>query len=194
MVIGPAHHVPFRGLAVPSVDAFATPLGEIPVDAQARERFTLLPAVTVRDDAHADEHSLEVQLPFLQRILDDFVVLPIVVGDVGAETVAGALEATWETDETLWIVSSDLSHFLDYESARSTDDATARSIEELRPDKIRPHQACGGIAVRGLLHVARNRGLRARTLDLRNSGDTAGPKGQVVGYGAFAFESEAARA
>jgi AmmeMemoRadiSam system protein B len=194
VLAGPAHHVPFQGLAVPGVDAFATPLGEVAVDAEARERFTLLPGATVRDDAHADEHSLEVHLPFLQRILDDFSFLPVVVGDARVELVAGALEAAWEGEGTLLIVSSDLSHFLDYESARRTDVQTARAIEELRPDDIKPHQACGAVPVRGLLHVARRRRLSARRLDLRNSGDTAGPKGQVVGYGSFAFESDAARA
>jgi AmmeMemoRadiSam system protein B len=193
VLAGPAHHVPFHGVAVPTVDAFATPLGEVAVDAEARERFVLLPGATMRDDAHADEHSLEVHLPFLQRTLDEFSFLPIVVGDARPELVAGALDSVW-TEGTLLIVSSDLSHFLDYESARRTDARTARAIEELQPDDIKAHQACGAVPVRALLHMARRRRLKARTLDLRNSGDTAGSRGQVVGYGAFAFESDAAHA
>ena len=186
--MGPAHRVPFGGLAVPSADAFESPLGLVHVDREAVERVLTLPVIEERDDAHELEHSLEVHLPFLQRIFPGFRLVPLVVGDAAASEVEAALRLLWGGPETVIVVSSDLSHYLDYESARQTDRDTASAIEALRPQDIGPTEACGAVAVNGLLGLAAQRGLRVRTLDLRNSGDTAGSRDRVVGYGAFAFE------
>jgi len=187
VLIGPSHRVPFRGLAVPTADVFTTPLGPIPVDREALERILALPQVIVSDEAHAAEHSLEVQLPFLQEVLGDFALVPIAAGEASAAEVAEVLEALWGGPETLVVVSSDLSHYYDYATARRLDAETTRAIEELRPEALGSESACGRVGVRGLLLAARGHGLRCRTLDVRNSGDTAGPRDQVVGYGAYEF-------
>lgn len=187
VLLGPAHWVPLHGVAVSSATAFATPLGSIPIDQPALARIMALPQVSVQDEAHAPEHSLEVQLPFLQTVLDDFALVPIVVGEATPPQVGEVLELLWNGPQTLIVVSSDLSHYYDYDTAQRLDQATARAIEALRPQDIRAKQACGRHAITGLLHVARQRGLHAATIDLRNSGDTAGPREQVVGYGAFVF-------
>jgi hypothetical protein len=187
VLLGPAHFVPLRGLAASSAEAFLTPLGPVPVDHEAVERVLRLPQVRLLDAAHEDEHSLEVQLPFLQRMLAEFSLVPLVAGDATPEEVAEVLEELWGGPETLIVVSSDLSHYYDYETARRLDTETSRAIEELRPERLGSESACGRVPVRGLLVVARRRGLRVRTLDLRSSGDTAGPRREVVGYGAFAF-------
>jgi AmmeMemoRadiSam system protein B/AmmeMemoRadiSam system protein A len=187
VLIGPAHRVPVRGLAVSSASAFATPLGQVPVDRAAVESLLSLPFVSVLDAAHAVEHSLEVHLPFLQQQLASFSIVPVVAGEASAEQVAQALELLWGGPETLVVVSSDLSHYEDYETARRMDAATSRAIEELRPEAIGFEDACGRVPVSGLLTLARRRGLVCRTVDLRNSGDTAGPKDRVVGYGAYLF-------
>ena len=186
VLIGPSHFVRFRGLATSGAAAFATPLGCVEVDAGA-ESLLELPFVVDSPRAHDREHCLEVELPFLQEVLDAFRIVPLVVGEASAEEVGGALELLWGGDETLIVVSSDLSHYLDYDAASRLDAATARAIEELRWDAIEPDHACGWAAIRGLLWVARRRGLAASTLDLRNSGDTAGPRDAVVGYGAWAL-------
>ena len=146
-----------------------------------------MPCLVVLDEAHRLEHSLEVQLPFLQRVVGDFSVVPLVVGDATAEEVAEVIEALWGGPATAIVISSDLSHYHDYETARRLDAATSRAIEELRPDDIGPDQACGRLPIKGLLRVARAHGLKATTVDLRNSGDTAGPRRDVVGYGAWVF-------
>lgn len=187
VLLGPAHRVALRGMAVPSVDAFSTPLGPVRVDSEAREITLGLPGVVVDDLPHRDEHSLEVHLPFLQRLLGDFSVLPVVVGHAPAPLVADLLDAVWGGDETLVVVSSDLSHYEAYESAARHDRATAQAIVAGRGDLVGPYDACGCYPVRGLLEAARRRGLTVQLLDLRNSGDTAGPRDQVVGYGAFAL-------
>ncbi|BCX88981.1 MEMO1 family protein [Methylomarinovum tepidoasis] len=187
VLLGPAHRVPFRGLAVPSVDFFITPLGTVAVDKAAIAKIADLPFVHASDLPHEPEHSLEVHLPFLQEVLEDFKVVPIVVGDATPKEVAQVLERLWGGPETLIVVSSDLSHYYDYETARRLDSATSRAIEELDPTRLHPESACGRIPVAGLLLAARKHGLKAKTVDLRNSGDTAGPKDQVVGYGAYAF-------
>lgn len=187
VLIGPAHRVPLRGLAASEADAFETPLGSVPVDGEAVARALALPQVVSLEAAHADEHSLEVQLPFLQRVLGDFRLVPLVAGDASAEEVAEVLELLWGGDETRIVISSDLSHYYPYETARSLDLATTGAIEALDPAGLGSESACGRVPVRGLLVIARRRGLRARTLDVRNSGDTAGPRDQVVGYGAYAF-------
>jgi hypothetical protein len=186
VLVGPSHHVGFRGLAVPSADAFETPLGTVPVDRAALERLLALPQVVERDDAHAREHSLEVQLPFLQEVLGDFALVPLAAGDASAAEVAEVLERLFDEPGTLLVVSSDLSHGADYATARALDAETSRAIEALRPEDLGPGSACGRVAVRGLLLLARRRGLAAHTLDLRSSGDTAGGRDRVVGYGAYA--------
>jgi AmmeMemoRadiSam system protein B/AmmeMemoRadiSam system protein A len=186
VLLGPAHRVPLRGLALPDVDSFETPLGVVPVDADAVRALQALPQVVVRAGAHANEHSLEVQLPFLQETIGNFTLVPLVVGDAGADEVAEVLEAVWGGPETLIVISSDLSHYLPYDVARRTDASTARTIAALDPTLDHAH-ACGATPVNGLLAVARKHGLRAELLDLRNSGDTAGDRARVVGYGAWAF-------
>lgn len=188
ILLGPAHHVAFQGLAASSAQYFATPLGVVPIDQVALDSILMLPQVHVRDDAHAQEHSLEVQLPFLQTVLDDFKLVPLVVGDASPQDVAEVLEKLWGGDETLIVISSDLSHYHDYNTARQLDTATSRAIEQLRPDAIHYDQACGRNPVNGLLVAARHHHLGATTLDLRNSGDTAGSRDRVVGYGAYAFQ------
>jgi AmmeMemoRadiSam system protein B len=186
ILLGPTHRVPVNGLALPSSKAFATPLGEVALDQTASAAILELPQVVVSDAAHAYEHSLEVQLPFLQCVLADFTLLPLAVGRVSAEQVAEVLERLWGGDETLIVISSDLSHYLPYAAARATDQSTARHILALEPH-IDHQQACGATPVNGLLLAARRHGLQAQLVDLRNSGDTAGDKARVVGYGAFSF-------
>lgn len=190
VLLGPTHRVAVNGLALPSSAAFATPLGVIPVDGQAIALIEDLPQVVTSDAAHALEHSLEVQLPFLQAVLGDFSLLPLAVGDASAAEVAEVLERLWGGDETLIVVSSDLSHYLSYDAARRRDATTAARILALDPH-IDHQQACGATPVNGLLLAARRHGLQARQVDLRNSGDTAGDKSRVVGYGAFSFSQGA---
>lgn len=187
VLLGPSHRVPLRGLATTSAAAFETPIGVIPIDRDARDEALRLSQVIVSDEAHDYEHSLEVHLPFLQRVLGSFTLLPFSVGDATPDEVAEVLELLWGGRETLIVVSSDLSHYHDYETARRLDAVTTRAIEALRPDDLDPESACGRAPVRGLLAAARRHGLAPRTLDLRNSGDTAGSHEQVVGYGSWAF-------
>jgi AmmeMemoRadiSam system protein B len=186
ILIGPAHRVPVRGLAAPEADLFRTPLGDVPIDHPAIEPLLSLDCVELSDSAHAAEHSLEVQLPFLQLVLARFELVPLVAGDASAEEVAKVLERLWGGPETVVVISSDLSHYYDWESARRLDEQTSRAIEELAPERLGRESACGRVPVAGLLLQARRRGLGVRLLDLRNSGDTAGPRDQVVGYGAYA--------
>lgn len=185
VLLGPSHRVPLSGVAAPSADAFETPLGLVPVDREAVERLRALPQVEVRDDAHRLEHSLEVHLPFLQEVLGEFLLVPLVVGEATPEEVAEVIEALWDEAGTVVVVSSDLSHYYDYATARRMDAATSRAIESLRPEAIGPEDACGRHPVRGLLLAARRRGLSCRTVDLRSSGDTAGGRDEVVGYGSY---------
>jgi AmmeMemoRadiSam system protein B len=187
VLLGPAHRVPFLGLAAPESDAFATPLGSVRLDREALERILELPQVVCSDEPHAPEHSLEVHLPFLQALLGDFALVPLVVGDARPEEVAEVLERLWGGPETLIVVSTDLSHYCDYDTARRLDAATTRAIEALEPGAINHEQACGRIPVQGLLLAAQRHGLQAEVVDVRNSGDTAGPRDAVVGYGAYVF-------
>lgn len=187
VLLGPSHRVPFTGLALPDVDAFATPLGTVALDAEAMAEIVDMPQVQVLNAAHIGEHSLEVHLPFLQVVLGEFSLVPLVVGDAEPATVAAVLSRLWGGDETLFVISSDLSHYHDYATAQRLDAATSKAIEQLRPQDIGYDDACGRDPVNGLLYLARERGLHAHTLDLRNSGDTAGGRGQVVGYGAYLF-------
>jgi pyruvate formate lyase activating enzyme len=188
VLIGPSHFVLFEGLAASSAEAFATPLGIVPVDVEAVRRIRSLPQITILDEAHAREHSLEVHLPFLQMVLNEFSIVPLVVGEATDEQVAGVIDALWNGPSTRFVISSDLSHYHDYVSAQKLDSFTSRAIEQLQPDEIREEHACGRIPIRGWLRAARQHGLFARTIDLRNSGDAMGPRREVVGYGAFVFE------
>lgn len=188
VLLGPSHYVAFDGLAASSAEAFATPLGLVPVDLEAVREVRALPQVCEMDTAHAEEHSLEVELPFLQTVLADFTLVPLVVGDATPEEVSEVLDLLWGGPETRFVISSDLSHYCDLQTARRLDGATAEAIEALKPAAIGDERACGRMPIRGLLQAARRHGLRARTLDLRSSGETAGPHDRVVGYGAFAFE------
>jgi len=187
ILLGPCHRVAVRGLAAPSAEAFATPLGSVPVDRAAVDSILGLQQVEVFDATHTDEHSLEVHLPFLQELFEQFTLVPLVVGQASAEEVAEVLERLWGGSETVIVISSDLSHYLDYESAQRSDAATCKAIEALDPGAIDRDQACGRVPVNGLLTLAKQRGLRVETLDLRNSGDTAGDRSRVVGYGAWMF-------
>lgn len=186
LLLGPAHRVALRGLAVPDARVFHTPLGDVRIDAAALAALRDLPQVVVSDHAHAGEHSLEVQLPFLQTVIGDFELLPLVVGDATPEEVAQVLERLWGGEETLIVVSSDLSHYHGYAEARRLDRATAGAIAGLHAD-LDPEQACGAYPVNGLNLVAQRHGLQPVLLDLRNSGDTAGDRSRVVGYAAFAY-------
>lgn len=187
VLIGPAHRVPVRGIAASGAAIFQTPLGGVPIDEDAVAQLVENRLVKIQDAAHRDEHGLEVHLPFLQLALDSFHIVPLVVGVADPECVASVLDLLWGGDETIIVISSDMSHFHSYDDAKEIDRRTADAIEALAPDAIQDDQACGRIAIQGLLIVAKRRGLRARTIDLRNSGDTAGPRNEVVGYGAFAF-------
>ncbi len=184
-IVGPAHRVHLRGLALPSADAFATPLGDVGLaDCEA---VAALPHVGIDDGAHRDEHCIEVHLPFLQRILTTFEIVPIVVGQCEADAVARVLALLSRDPGTLLVISSDLSHYETYESAARHDTETAAAILDGRGDAIGPYDACGAYAIRGLLDAARAAALAPELLDLRSSGDTAGSLDRVVGYGAFAF-------
>jgi hypothetical protein len=186
VLLGPTHRVAVRGLALPAAARFATPLGSVELDLEAIKRLHELPQIVISDAAHALEHSLEVHVPFLQTVLADFKLVPLAVGHVDAEAVAEVLDMLYGGPETLIVVSSDLSHYLDYRRAQSVDRATCEHILELKTD-IDHEQACGATPVSGLALLARRRGLKPELIDLRNSGDTAGDKGRVVGYASFAF-------
>jgi AmmeMemoRadiSam system protein B len=186
VLAGPVHRVPVRGLALPGASTLATPLGVVPVDRNAVAQLSALPQVTTSVAAHAYEHSLEVHLPFLQSVLSQFSVVPLAVGDASAAEVAQVFDLLWGGDETLLVVSSDLSHYLDYKQAQTLDRFTAQAILDLHTD-ISHEQACGGTPINGLTLTARARNLSVELVDLRNSGDTAGDRARVVGYGAFAF-------
>jgi len=187
VLLGPCHRVAVKGLALSSAESFETPLGQVELDTEAAEQILTLPQVSVVDATHELEHSLEVHLPFLQVLLDDFKLIPLVVGEASPDSVSEVLDKLWGGDETLIVVSSDLSHYLDYDGARDLDGQTSSAIENLDPGKMRDTGACGRFPVGGLLDQAKKRGLQVTTLDVRNSGDTAGPKDRVVGYGAWMF-------
>ena len=186
VLLGPTHRVAVVGLALPAATAFQTPLGTVPLDLEAMDILRPFPQVSVNSAAHALEHSLEVQLPFLQTVLETFLLVPLAVGMASPEAVAEVLEALWGGPETLLVVSSDLSHYLPYAQAQALDGSTCDRIVGLQ--LLASHeQACGATPVNGLLLAARRHGLKAQLLDLRNSGDTSGDRSSVVGYGAFAF-------
>ena len=188
VLLGPTHRVALRGLALPQATAFATPLGTVALDEALALALRDLPQVTQSDAPHRLEHSLEVQLPFLQAALEEFSLLPLAVGDATVREIAEVLDRVWGGAETLILVSSDLSHYHAYAEAQRLDRNTAGQILALSPLSDFD-QACGALPVNGLIDCARRRGLVPRLLDLRNSGDTAGDKSRVVGYGAFAFDA-----
>ncbi len=187
VLLGPSHRVGFHGLATSTARAWRTPLGDVRLDVDAARALAALPQVHALDQAHAGEHSLEVQLPFLQAVLDDFVLLPLVVGDASPAEVAAVLERFWADEQTIIVVSSDLTHYLDYDTAQRVDRVTCQAIEALASEMIGDEQACGRVPLKGLLLAARHHHLKAVTVRLCNSGDTAGDKRRVVGYGAWAF-------
>ncbi|MBM3695932.1 MAG: AmmeMemoRadiSam system protein B [Actinobacteria bacterium] len=187
LLVGPSHFARFEGLALPGVDALATPLGEVAVDAPGEARALGHPGVARSPAAHAREHSLEVQLPFLQVALGGPPVTALLCAGASPDQVAPVIEEFLGEEDAVVLVSSDLSHYLPYEEARRRDEATAQAIERLDPDALDHQSACGLVGMQALLLAARSRGLAATRLDLRNSGDTAGDRSRVVGYGAFAF-------
>jgi len=189
VLLGPSHHAAFPGLALPEAGAMETPLGVVELDEAGVRTALRFPQVRKSDAVHAREHSLEVQLPFLQQVLPRATLVPFAVGRATPEEVAEVVEALWD-DETLVVVSSDLSHYLPYTQAQAVDGHTAQQIVSLDWKDLEGEQACGAYPMRGLLLAAQRRGLQVSLLDLRNSGDTAGDKGRVVGYGAFALTEE----
>lgn len=191
VLLGPSHRVPLRGLGLPGVEKFSTPLGEVPLDLDGAAAVDRLPQVAVRPDAHLEEHSLEVELPFLQVVLGAFQLLPLVVGQAGGDEVAEVLEQVWGGEKTVLVISSDLSHYLPAAAAERADGDTASQILALG-GPLTSRQACGAAPINGLLAAARRHGLVPRQLDLRHSGDTSGDRGRVVGYGAWAFDGDGA--
>jgi hypothetical protein len=192
VLMGPAHFVPLRGIAAPTVKAFATPLGRVPVD---RDALSAIADLVIEADApHAPEHSLEVELPFLQALLPSFAVVPLVIGQARPQDVAAVLRRLWGGPDTLIVISSDLSHYHDYDTARRLDAATAAAIERGEWEALGPNEACGCLAVAGLIVETNRRRLALQRLALCNSGDTAGGRDRVVGYGAWMVEEKAAAA
>lgn len=187
VVLGPAHRYLFHGLALPESTIFLTPLGQIKIASNVAAKITSLPQIKILEAAHLAEHSLEVQLPFLQTLLKDFTLLPLVVGQTNPTEIAEVLDMVWGGPETLLIISSDLSHYYNYQTTKKLDQETSQAIMQLQPELLLEESACGKLGIQGLLQVAKKRGLKASLIDLRNSGDTAGPHKQVVGYGAFHF-------
>jgi AmmeMemoRadiSam system protein B len=187
-IFGPAHRTAFLGMAVSRAESFTTPLGDVKLDTDNIEQLCRqYPQLNYNEQAHAEEHCLEVQLPFLQKVVPDFSLIPIVVGECPPEHVFELMEALWQDESTFIIVSSDLSHYHDYRSCQQLDQNTTDAIEHLQPERIGYAQACGRNALNGLLLLAQEEHLKVTTLDVRNSGDTAGSKDKVVGYGAYAF-------
>ncbi len=187
VLIGPAHRVWVSGVAASSASAFRTPLGDVPTDSEVTSVCTAVSGVAVVDAAHGREHCLEVELPFLQRALPRCAVLPLLCGRGSDDVVEDVLEAVWDAPGVLPVISTDLSHYEPYSVARRIDGQTAAAVLELEPGRIADENACGAPALRALCRVAKRRGCLATTLDLRSSGDTAGGRSEVVGYGAFAF-------
>ncbi|MCK5892935.1 MAG: AmmeMemoRadiSam system protein B [Endozoicomonadaceae bacterium] len=187
ILLGPSHRTHFRGVALPDCDAFSTPLGSVPLDIQTMQALLRFNQVHIMNASHVMEHSLEVQLPFLQQCLNNFLLVPLVVGDASPMAVAEILESIWGGDETLIVISTDLSHYHTYEEACARDATTIRLIEQLTPN-LTGGQACGCQPLNGLLEVAQKKGMQVSTLDICNSGDTAGDKNRVVGYAAFSLQ------
>lgn len=187
VLLGPTHRVAVNGLATTSADYWRTPLGAVRIDPIVKDLPERFPQLSINDLAHAREHSLEVHLPFLIKLLPDFVLLPFAVGRASTHDVSALLDALWGGPETLILISSDLSHFLSYDAARKLDTETAAAIEALDASRIGNDQACGRVPLYGLIASARTHGLAVDRLALCNSGDTAGEKDRVVGYGSWAL-------
>lgn len=187
ILLGASHYANFQVIASSSADSFATPLGLVKVDQETIAKILSFAEVKIIDEVHAAEHSLEVQLPFLQILLKDFVIIPLLVSSMEPQQIAKVLEKLWGGPETLIVVSSDLSHYLDYHAAQKIDQKTAKAITSLSPQDIQEDQACGSLPIKALLEVAIKKHLKAAVIDLRNSGDTSGSRDRVVGYGAFHF-------
>jgi len=190
VLLGPSHYVPFVGIGLTSAAAFETPLGSIPIDGEINAELLRYPFVHQQDEAHVPEHSLEVQLPFLQQTLKNFTLIPLIYGRVSPEEIAEVLRHVWGGEETLIVVSSDLSHFLDDTSCRRLDTETAQIIERLETDKLNSERACGAKGIQGLMILAREKGLKLRTLELKNSAAASGDVDRVVGYGGFYLAPE----
>lgn len=188
VVAGPSHHVPVRGIALTACSSFETPLGRVPVDTETVGALSTLSGVRVDESAHAREHSIEVELPFLQHLLGSFLLVPLLIGESNPAAIADILEELCADPDTLLVISTDLSHFLPYDEARVVDARTARAVEERREKAIGWQDACGRNSLRAALVLARRLGWTVRTVDLRNSGDTAGDRRSVVGYGAWHLE------
>lgn len=187
VLLGPCHRVSFRGIALPQSDTFNTPLGNIPIDQKAIQQLAALDQVVISESAHKEEHSLEVQLPFLQEVLNDFTLVPLVIGSVSSDDVAEVINLLWGDEQTLIVISTDLSHYHSYYEAKQLDRSTSDAVTNLRPELIDYEDACGRDGLKAIIAVASQKHLSANILDLRNSGDTAGDKDRVVGYGAYAF-------
>jgi AmmeMemoRadiSam system protein B len=190
ILLGTCHSPGIKGLAASSADAFLTPLGKVPVDRPSVYDALRYPQVQLNDDASDRDHAIEVQLPFLQVVLESFSIVPFLVGQADKDAVADVLDALWDGDRTIIVVSSDLTHHLPLEEARLRDRVTANAIERLDGAALGPRSACGRSAIAGLLTAAQRHGLSSRTVDLRTSGDTAGPRQSVVGYGSWVFSRE----
>jgi AmmeMemoRadiSam system protein B len=186
VLIGPSHRVYLQGAAVPHADVFLTPLGEVPIDLELKRAARSVANVIESDAPHREEHSLEVQLPFLQAIFGEFTLLPLVAGEASAAQVGAVLAALTQDDATIVLASSDLSHYLSYAQAERVDAMTSAAILRRDPT-LTGNQACGAVPINGLLHLARARGLAVQELARCNSGDTAGDRNRVVGYGTYAL-------
>ncbi len=187
VLLGPSHWYSFSGLALPDAEALSTPTGTVAVDREGVALSLRFSQVSVRDHVYDREHSLEVHLPFLQVVLGDFSVIPLLIGRASSAEISQVLDALWGEDSTILAISSDLSHYHDYETANRLDGATSRAIQTLEPERIASEDACGAVPIRGLLETAKRRGMQVKEVDLRNSGDTGGPRDRVVGYGSFLF-------
>lgn len=190
VLVGPAHRVYVEGMVDPGASILRTPLGDVKVDTAALASVASLPGVGTSAEAHAREHSLEVQLPFLQKVVPNAKLVPLAVGRAPAAEVARVLESLWGGPETVIVISSDLSHYLPYDTGRAADTRTAERIVTLDREPLHGDEACGAAGINGLLEMARRKGLRGALVDLRSSGDTAGSRAEVVGYGSFAFYEE----
>jgi AmmeMemoRadiSam system protein B len=187
VLIGPCHRVWVKGLAIPGCQYFETPLGKVEIDSNSLAALAKFPQVVISNEAHQQEHSIEVQLPFLQSIFPQFQLIPMVIGEITSEALAEVLEFLWGGEETLIVISSDLSHFLDYDAAIAIDAKTSHAIENFDSDSISPEMACGSAGIKALLQVAKTKNLQVKTIQQCNSGDTAGSKDRVVGYGTYAI-------
>ncbi|MEY3220641.1 MAG: hypothetical protein RIT27_1998 [Pseudomonadota bacterium] len=187
VLLGISHHTSFRGIAVTSKTAYLTPLGQIPVEESTVMKLLQYPQIIMFDEAHIKEHCLELQLPFLQVILQSFSLIPLVVGDISSNNISEVLKILWGNQETLVIVTSNLSYYHHYNTAQQLDQMNATLIETLRWQDLKHDQTCSSPLMGGLLQVAQQKALTAKTFAICNSGDTIGTKDRVVGYGAFGF-------